>query len=206
MNRSPRFIAGVFMGSLYMTVLVVGRAWPGFLDGSEKMPPPPKTAPNALIAPERQTLMDGDYRVVSFHTLGGFPFKPADDIAMQHGRHIHDWEAHVPDDVKDLKGKKVTVQGFMMPVDMDLEHKIVKSFVLVPHLMSCCFGGSPIMNMWIFVSTDKRTQNDMDFDEPTKIVRVYGTLDVEEKLDDDVGHSLYRLKADRLIQPKHPDL
>ena len=62
------------------------------------------------------------------------------------------------------------------------------------------------MNMWIFVSTDGHTQNKIDFEDTTAVVRVYGTLEVGEKLDDNVGHSLYRLKADRLTQPKNPEL
>ena len=206
MNRSRPLIGKVLVGCLCAAIFTTGRAWPGLLDGSDQMPPAPKFPPNGRVAPQRQGTMDGDYRIISFHLLGGFPFTPANDIAMEKGRHTHDWEAHVPQDVKDLQGKKVTVQGFMMPVDIDMDRKIIRTFVLVPHLMSCCFGGSPIMNMWIFVSTDGHTQNKIDFEETTAVVRVYGTLEVGEKLDDNVGHSLYRLKADRLTQPKNPEL
>jgi hypothetical protein len=170
------------------------------------MPPPPKQAPSGLVAPERQASLDGEYLIVSFHTLGGFPFQPADDKALEQGKHTHDWEVHVPQEVKDLQGKKVTLQGFIIPVDMDLDRKIFKSFVLVPHLMSCCFGNSPIMNLRVFVWTDKQTDNRLDFEDSSVVVRVYGTLDVGEKIDDDAGHVLYRLKADRVIQPRIPEM
>ena len=209
MIRSRRFIGGILAGSICALSLITGPVWSGLLDGNngDVMPPQPKQPPGGKVAPQRQDgKMDGDYRIVTFGTLGGFPFTPADQAALYKGRHTHDWEGKVPQEVKALKGQKVSVQGFMMPVDMDLEHRKIKTFVLVPHLMSCCFGGTPIMNMWVFVSTDKQTQNKLDFDDPSAVVRVYGTMDVGEKIDDDVGQSLYRLKADRLTQPKNPEL
>ena len=90
MNRPRRFIGGVLMGCLCIAVFTTGRAWPGLLDGSDKMPPQPKIPPNGRIAPQRHGGMDGAYQIVSFATLGNFPFRPASQEALYKKHHTHD--------------------------------------------------------------------------------------------------------------------
>ncbi|HVO33483.1 MAG TPA: DUF3299 domain-containing protein [Elusimicrobiota bacterium] len=206
MSRPVRWIGVALLGSLGAVVFSGGRAAAGFLDRTDAMPPQATLAPSGRVAPQRSEGMDGSYRIVSFGLLGSFPFQPANYADLEKGKHTHDWESHVPDEVQRLKGQKVSVQGFMIPMDIDPDRKIIKSFVLVPHLMNCCFGSTPIMNMRIFVATDAHTQNKLDFDDTSAVVRAYGTLDVGELVDDVGDQSLYRLNADRLIQPRNPEL
>jgi hypothetical protein len=58
-------------------------------------------------------------------------------------------ELPIPPSALDLDGKKVFVKGYVYP---GMKRKQLKSFVLVPDMKSCCFGGQPKLTDMIRVT------------------------------------------------------
>jgi hypothetical protein len=154
------------------------------------------------LGPHDPPAFENGYRVISFVILGGFNYKatretwrPKKRPLPGEGPPTHELPAYV----KALDGRRVKLQGFMMPIELDDQN--VKSFAVLPHMASCCFGSAPKMNRWVFVTTDVHTVNKYDEYESGIPVIVYGTLSVGEKNSEDIGTTLYRLKADTVVVP-----
>jgi hypothetical protein len=58
-------------------------------------------------------------------------------------------ESPIPPSALELDGKKVFVKGYVYP---GMKRKQLKSFVLVPDMKSCCFGGQPKLTDMIRVT------------------------------------------------------
>lgn len=81
----------------------------------------------------------------------------------------------LPDDVRALEGKKVTIAGFLLPL---YEFDDIHEFHLVASHWSCCFGVPPGLSGWIAIDLapgEKGLQNTI---EPLKVT---GTFKVGEK-------------------------
>lgn len=59
-----------------------------------------------------------------------------------------------PDAIKALDGKESAVVGYMIPLEYKPKTDDIKVFMLVRDLMSCCFGGTPRPDEWIYVEMD----------------------------------------------------
>ena len=57
--------------------------------------------------------------------------------------------ANLPDGIRALDGKEVTMRGFLLPL---YEFDDIKTFILVANHMSCCFGIPAGMNGQIYVA------------------------------------------------------
>lgn len=121
------------------------------------------------------------YEKVGFQALGGFKYEPK--------------KSQLPESVTRYHGKKVSIDGFMVPVDMDKDG--VSSFVLVKDQMMCCYGATPALNEWVFVSLAKRAPVAMD-----QPITVYGDLQVGEDVQDGEVISLYRMSGERIELPQ----
>lgn len=71
-----------------------------------------------------------------------------DDELQPENQPEKDAEA-IPANVKALDGRKVRVEGFMMPLKM--EKGGVRQFLLMRNQMMCCYGIAPQANEWIVV-------------------------------------------------------
>lgn len=99
----------------------------------------------------------------------------------------------IPQSIKDLNGKKVAINGFVFPTDMD-EDKMT-GFLLLKYIPGCFFCEMPRANDWVRV-TLKDTKSLKDWtDQP---VIVYGTLEVGEEKENGFVTSFYRLKTDSM--------
>jgi len=96
----------------------------------------------------------------------------------------------IPERIRNLNGKKVTVQGFMVP--LEVRRNEVKSFLLVRNQMVCCFGAASSFNEWVYVQMDG--ERAIKFT-PDVLVSVYGTFDLGEDIQDGMVMSIYRLKG-----------
>ncbi|MCE7872817.1 DUF3299 domain-containing protein [bacterium CPR1] len=121
------------------------------------------------------------YEKVGFQALGGFSYEPK--------------KSRLPESVTRYNGKKVSIDGFMVPVDMDKDG--VSSFVLVKDQMMCCYGATPALNEWVYVSLEKRAPVAMD-----QPITVYGDLQVGEDVQDGEVISLYRMSGERIELPQ----
>ena len=101
----------------------------------------------------------------------------------------------VPSRLREKSGAKVAVEGFMIPTVVDENNK-VKEFLLLPDQMSCCFGKSPEANGWVVVTASNGVEVLMD-----RIIRVTGTLTVEERWDEEFFVGLYHMDCKDVTGP-----
>ena len=149
--------------------------------------PPPPDEDDRPVARELQEI-DGHLQV-PFSTLSGFTYvppaqRPADAPAF-------------PEDVLALDARRVTVRGFMVPLELDGSR--VTSFVLVGSQLHCHFGVIPKMNEWIHVTM---TEGESSRYLPELPVLVWGELSVGEKLRRGQVASLYRMTATQVEGPR----
>lgn len=154
--------------------------------------PPVATAPSTVAVPAPS----GDFQPVTFETLSSFKYE---EPIPQEGEKPEDVEKRrdqdqIPAEVKALNGQKAIVQGWMVPMEVN-EDGSVKSFVLVKTQPQCCFGDMQAMNEWVDVVMDEGKSAEFNVDVP---VKVYGQLEVGEKMQDGFVLSIYRLQGERL--------
>jgi hypothetical protein len=138
----------------------------------------PTTAPPAEF--DRASFQEIEWR-----NIADWRYSPPDP------RHPSHEKTEVPGDIQALGGKKVTITGFMQPLDLTREG--VKNFALVADQMGCCFAGMPRMNAWIDA---KMIGDRFARFVPYTQVQVYGTFEVGEVFEDGYVASLYRMKVE----------
>ncbi|HEV2465407.1 MAG TPA: DUF3299 domain-containing protein [Acidobacteriaceae bacterium] len=72
-----------------------------------------------------------------------------------------------------LSGKRVSIPGFMVPLEDDLDH--VSEFLLVPYAGACIHVPPPPPNQIVYVKMNKNTQVQVTFTDP---ILVTGTLQI----------------------------
>ncbi len=137
----------------------------------------------------------------------GSVYKPLAFRDLTNFEYLVEWEAdgkdfdfsayakRVPSRLREKSGAKVAVEGFMIPTVVDENNK-VKEFLLLPDQMSCCFGKSPEANGWVVVTASKGVEVLMD-----QIIRVTGTLTVEERWDEEFFVGLYHMDCKEITGP-----
>jgi len=120
------------------------------------------------------------------------PAKPEEKVAAAAPK-VPD---QIPAPVKALNNKKVSVQGFMVP--MKVEKGATKLFLLVKDTSLCCFGRMPRMNEWISVKMSEGRSAKFIGDQP---VTVFGKIEVGEEIKDGEVLSIYRMDADDVAGP-----
>jgi len=131
-----------------------------------------------------------EYLDLSFDKLASYVYEFA-DIGKKPEKD------QIPQSIKKLDGRKVVIKGFMIPLKTEEEH--VTEFVLLRNQGACCFGVVPRINEWIHVRMAPNRKAPYALDIP---LTVFGTLEVGEVYDDDgILMSLYRMEADRVVEP-----
>lgn len=102
----------------------------------------------------------------------------------------------IPPDIKALNGRKVSIMGFMMPLDYDSDGST--EFVVNGNYDMCGFGRPAQINEWIMVKFTGRGKVPN-----THLPSIFfGTLEVGEEYRDGRVYSLYRMKADAAATPR----
>lgn len=161
---------GLITALQFLGVLVVIYGWP------------------FLMRPKQQPVIPG-YKSVSFNILSAFDadeFKKRLKTAVNENRPID-----LPQKVKALGGEKVSIMGYMIPLES--EGRAVKTFALVRDQASCCFGGKPKLNEWVYVTM--KPPNTAPYSGTNAIV-VNGTLEVGATILNQGGWNLYRLSGE----------
>lgn len=157
--------------------------------------PSPTPAPQEARAVVAAANADG-FTPLSFNLLSGFKY--IEPIPSE-GERPEEVEARrntdqIPAEVKALDGQKVIVEGWMVPMEIN-DDASVKSFVLVKTQPQCCFGDTQSMNEWVDVIMEPGTKAEFNVDLP---VKVYGQLEVGEKIEDGFVLSIYRMTGNRV--------
>ena len=161
-----------------------------------KTPATPATVQSANPAPVPVPAPgDSEYTTVTFDTLAGF-FYLAPDADGLPSEASAGRKNQIPAPIRAFNGKKIAVQGFMMP--LKVEKGGCKAFLLVRDQGICCFRRTPRMNEWISVSMKGEQTARLITDQP---ITIFGTLSVGELIENGTVTSVYRLVADELSGP-----
>ncbi len=101
----------------------------------------------------------------------------------------------IPDFIKSLDNREVSVQGFMLP--LKLENARVTEFLLMRSRSFCCFGIPLGINEWIHVRMKGDGVKSI-MDQP---LTVYGTLHVGEILKNGQLSCIYQLDGEKMDEP-----
>ena len=132
------------------------------------------------------------YEMIPYSSLTEFPYEidwEADGLAYEFSA----FASRVPREVRTLSGKKVAMEGFMVPTVVN-EENMVKEFLLMPDQLSCCFGQAPEANGWVVARSEKGVDVAMD-----RVIRILGTLTVQERWDEEFFVGLYHVECDEMI-------
>jgi hypothetical protein len=162
--------------------------------------PQPRTGESRWLHPTIRVVGKDDpvtrpYDVISLATLGSFTYEVRKPWSMAAGR-SEKGGTSIPRAIRGLSGRRVAVEGFMVPMDYDQSG--VGEFILNASFDMCSFGATARLNDWILVrmKDGRRTRFASHF-----TVWVYGRLEVGETWRGDQVDSLYRIEADFIGVP-----
>jgi len=168
------------------------------------VPTPAKLPTPALVPPPPTS----DFLTVNFDTLGSYFYEipdlsgatasqsPAVKPAADAPKIVAKPKDQIPAPIRAFSGKRVAVQGFMVPIR--IEKGATKSFLLVKDQSLCCYGRMPRMNEWVSVKMTGDKAAKFIGDQP---VTVFGTLQVGEEIEKGEVLSIYRLEAEDVAGP-----
>jgi hypothetical protein len=139
--------------------------------------------------------------VVGFSTLSGYPMQVPDNLISNTNQ--PDWadkqvNAMIPASVKALDGKRVRIEGFMMPTIWDRKSGKVSDFLLLANQISCCYGGPTQVHEFVTIHVNGNpVKSNMDDTLPVSGVLRVGAVRENGQL---VG--VYRLETEHLDVPR----
>jgi hypothetical protein len=148
-------------------------------------------APAEPIGP---AMKKGEYLGIGFDKLSGFdPGLSAAEAATAPVSATKG--VSIPDNIRQLNGTQVSVQGFMLP--LKVENGIATEFLLLKDQSLCCYGKTPKLNEWISVRmTGKGVKPVMD-----QPISVCGTLHVVGAQPDGTLTSIYQIDCEKMTGP-----
>ncbi|MGA3180947.1 MAG: DUF3299 domain-containing protein [Verrucomicrobiota bacterium] len=181
----PCFVAGALAASLRAQPAAPKPASPvGPAGGS----PSAETSANAPAASAKKD----DFLIADFSKLAGFTYVVSDTPLTNQVPGADVSDKQIPDDVKALNLKKVTITGFMMP----LREKGDKSteFLIMRTQSSCCFGIAPAITELVTVKAAAGVPTIMD-----ELVQIQGTLHVGTVREDGYIVGIYQMDDGKFI-------
>lgn len=138
------------------------------------------------------------YTEVTFERLAGFDFvltREMTDGTGNPGDIANHAKAQIPAEVSSLDGRKVVVEGFLLPVKMN--DSLTVEFLLMRNQSMCCYGVPPKVNEWITVQLRGKGVKPV-MDQP---IAVAGILHVGPMEENGCLAGIYRLDGDKVIAP-----
>ncbi|MBI2921481.1 MAG: DUF3299 domain-containing protein, partial [Planctomycetes bacterium] len=96
----------------------------------------------------------------------------------------------IPDAIRCLSGKRITVTGYQMPLEMRGETNDIEELLLLRNPYQCCFGVAPRPNEWIVA----RVAPGASVESGPIVVTLTGVLEVGEEYREGELASVYRMK------------
>jgi hypothetical protein len=135
---------------------------------------------------------------VSFQTLSGFDMHLRKELAeggASSSEATVEVRRQIPANVRMLDGKKIVIQGFLLPVKMD--NGLAVEFLLMRNQSMCCYGVPPKINEWITVRMNGKGAKPL-MDQPIAVV---GILHVRPIQENGFLASIYEIDGDKVIGP-----
>jgi len=126
------------------------------------------------------------YQRVDFNKLSNYEYELPDPFDPTPRTLLNE----VPAAIKALNGRLVSIEGFMLPLDLNPEG--VSQFMLNASIDMCYFGAPVRMNEWILVKMKGGRRAKFTH----LALNVKGRLEVGEEMKNGRVASLYRLEAD----------
>lgn len=135
------------------------------------------------------------YQSLPFNMLISYPFSEPNWAKMEDPAYIAslNLDEQISPEIQAMDGKKVEIQGFMLPLDMSEGN--LRTFMLLKDQMACCFGNIPRLNEWVYVRVPKKKQIGVHQDVP---ITLFGTLRVGAKFEHEVLTGIYHLELDQM--------
>jgi len=158
---------------------------------------PPSRQPVVVTA--TNDAVTTDYQPVSFETLAAYAIKV--DWLVNPTNSAFDSlrrEGIIPDSIKALHGRKVTLQGYLKPLQHDASG--MKEFLLMRNHALCCQTNVPQINEWVHV---RMKGPSLPYAHERQFT-VRGVLQVGETLGAGNVVSVYRLTGDEVSVAPEP--
>ncbi len=162
---------------------------------------PPRSLPTAEApAPtaSAQAVAQPACLSVGFDQLSGFPFEVTDqmvDAPKNAAEASLKTLAQIPDGIKALNEKEVSVRGFMLP--MNFQGGLATDFLILRNQSLCCYGVIPNITEWVNVRMIGKGVKPI-MDQP---VTLSGRFHVGEVREHGSLVGIYSLEADELKRP-----
>ena len=164
--------------------------------GTASAKAPPATAP----AEKPGGTGKGTVDCSGFDKLAGFRFNLPDEMMLGAADPLTtslEIRRQIPESVKALNEKRVSIKGFMLP--LTVHDGKASQFLLLRNQSMCCYGTTPAMNEYVIVRLAGRGITPvMD-----QLVTVLGTLHVGEMRENHFLSAIYRLDAEKVEGPPH---
>lgn len=134
------------------------------------------------------------YTAINFNDISDYYYYTPDPLETPDPAMVK--KSKIPDDIKALNGKQVSISGFMLPINANRDG--ATEFVLNGNYDMCGFGGPVSINQWAmvkYVGKGKVPYTHLP-------LTAFGTLEVGEEYRDGHLYSLYRMKANAVSMPQ----
>ena len=164
---------------------------------SDRAPSSPSATAQTNTAPV--TVASNGETNTSFSILAGYPLSiPAE---LESNATNGAWadaqiNAMIPTNVMALNHQRVSVEGFMIPLQFE-KGKVV-SFMLSQNPPACCYATMPQIHEWIEVHVKSPGVAAMDY----SVVRARGTFSVGAKRESGTLTSIYRMNAEAVTEQR----
>jgi hypothetical protein len=151
--------------------------------------------PPVAIVPMPGGGLDG-YQEIAFRTLTGFDLALSKEIADGTALPVQAEDpagSQIPENIRQLNGKKVVIQGFLLPVRMD--EGLAVEFLLMRNQSMCCYGVPPKITEWITVRMSGKGVKPV-MDQPIAVV---GTLHVGPARENGFLTGIYSIDGEKVI-------
>jgi hypothetical protein len=173
-TKEPSTIAAILKTIAFFAVLG-GLGWFLLSYSSGKVPKEPD--------------LQKDYMEITFNELSNYDYYTP--LTYDEPDPVRLAQNKIPDEIKALSGKKISITGFMLPTEND-DRGQVSQFNLNGNYDMCFYGAPVMMNQWIAVKMKKGKVVPFSH----KPVTVYGSIEIGEEKKDGVVVSLYRIEPD----------
>ena len=135
------------------------------------------------------------YQSLTFNMLTSYPFREPNWAKMEDPAYIASLklDEQISPKIQAMNGKKVEIQGFMLPLDMS--EGSLRTLMLLKDQMACCYGNIPRLNEWVYVRVPRKKKISVHQD---VLVTLAGTFRVGAKFEGEVLTGIYHLDLDQI--------
>jgi hypothetical protein len=157
-------------------------------------------APHSTNAAREQTGVspsnDEAYMAIGFDKLAGYQIEISDELlAPQTNKVATTADAQIPEAVKKLSNKRISLRGFMLP--LKVEGGLVTELLIMKDQSMCCYGTTPRINEWVSVKMKNGGVKAL-MDEPVTLI---GTLKVGETRENGYLVGIYVMDGEKMLLP-----